>query len=373
LPIEAWASAAANATKFAAQAVSRRSSPLDIAEDFAEFARVATLREKPTWAHEAREVRVWPIARLLDYSAPSATASVPTLVLPPQAGHASSIVDYGRDQSQMMTLRDGGLDNLYAMDWLPATAETADCSISEYVAVLADAVQSLGGRVNLVGDCQGGWLAVIYTALHPDQVNTITIGGAPIDTHVGESGIQEWTKLFARRNELTFYEGLVKLGGGLQRGKNQLRGFKMLEPGAEIDRMMGLLANIHDPDYVARHIDFTNWFEWTQDVPGAFYLWIIEHLFIHNELARGVLVVDGAQVDLSVIDCPIFLLAGTKDHITPADQVWALADLVSTPAEHVSRDLVDAGHLGLFMGRAALVGHWKPIAQRVRTHSERVD
>ena len=156
-----------------------------------------------------------------------------------------------------------------------------------------------------------------------------------------------------------------------QRGKSQLRGFKLLEPGAEIERLMGLLANIHDPDYVTRHIDFTNWFEWTQDLPGAFYLWIIEHLFVHNELARGVLVVDGRQVNLSAIDCPIFLLAGTKDHITPPEQVWALADLVSTPAEHISRELVDAGHLGLFMGRAALAEHWRPIAERVRTYSER--
>jgi len=23
----------------------------------------------------------------------------------------------------------------------------------------------------------------------------------------------------------------------------------------------------------------------TQDLPGAFYLWIIEHLFVHNEMA----------------------------------------------------------------------------------------
>ncbi|WP_396909214.1 alpha/beta fold hydrolase [Mycolicibacterium sp.] len=372
-PVEAWTSAAAAATKYAAQAVSRRSSPLDIAEDFAEFARVVTLREKPTWAHDSREVRVWPLARLLDYSTAAPTAAVPTLVLPPQAGHASSVVDYGRTQSQMMTLRDGGLDNLYAMDWCPATAETADCSIEDYLTVLEEVVESLGGRVNLVGDCQGGWLAVIYAGLHPDHVNTITIGGAPIDTHAGESGIQEWTRLLARRNELTFYEALVRLGGGVQRGKSQLRGFKLLEPGAEIGRVMDLMANIHDPDYVTRHIDFTNWFEWTQDVPGAFYLWIIEHLFVHNELARGELVIGGARVDLSVIDCPLFLLAGTKDHITPAEQVWALADLVSTPAEHVSRELVDAGHLGLFMGRAALADHWRPIAQRVRSHSERVD
>jgi poly(3-hydroxybutyrate) depolymerase len=371
-PFEAWTSAAANASKYVAEVVSRRSSPLDIAEDLAEFARVVTLREKPTWAHEHREVRAWPIARLLDYSAPSPTASVPTVVLPPQAGHASSIVDYGLDQSQMMTLRDGGLDSLYAVDWLPASAETANSSIEEYIAVLGEVVGSLGGRVNLVGDCQGGWLAVIYAGLHPDQVNTIAIGGAPVDTHAGESGIQEWTRFFARRNELTFYETLVKLGGGVQRGTSQLSGFKLLEPGAELGRMMGLLANIHDADYVTRHIDFTNWFEWTQDVPGAFYLWIIEHLFIKNELARGELVVGGRPVDLSAIGCPIFLLAGTKDHITPAEQVWALADLVSTPTEHISRELVEAGHLGLFMGRAALAEHWKPIAERVRTHSESV-
>jgi hypothetical protein len=103
-----WASIAAGATEYAARAAVRKCTPLDMAEDLAESARVATLRETPTWAHDAPEVRGWPVARLLDYSAPSGTTGVPTLVLPPQAGHASSIVDDGRDQSQMMTLRNGG-------------------------------------------------------------------------------------------------------------------------------------------------------------------------------------------------------------------------------------------------------------------------
>ena len=159
----------------------------------------------------------------------------------------------------------------------------------------------------------------------------------------GITVVPTWTRLLARRNELAVYRTIVRVGGGVQRGKHQLTGFKLLEPGAPLERLTGLLANIHDPDYVTRHIDFTNWFEWTQDLPGAFYLWIIEHLFVHNELARGVLVVDGRQVNLSAVDCAIFLLAGIKDHITPPEQVWALADLVSTPAEHISRELVDAG------------------------------
>ncbi len=153
--------------------------------------------------------------------------------------------------------------------------------------------------MNLVGDCQGGWLAVVYAGLHPDQVNTLTIGGAPIDTHAASPASRNGLDSSRGARNSLLYRALVKAGGGLQLGKSQLRGFKLLEPGAEMERLMGLLANIHDPEYVTRHIDFTNWFEWTQDLPGAFYLWIIEHLFIHNELARGELVVGDTQVNLS--------------------------------------------------------------------------
>ena len=48
------------------------------------------------------------------------------------------------------------------------------------------AVEHAGGSVNLIGDCQGGWLATIYAALRPGRINTLTIAGAPIDFHCGE-------------------------------------------------------------------------------------------------------------------------------------------------------------------------------------------
>ncbi|MDT7662242.1 MAG: poly(3-hydroxybutyrate) depolymerase, partial [Pseudonocardiales bacterium] len=102
------------------------------------------------------------------------------------------------------------------------------------------------------------------------------------------------------------------------------------------------------------------------DVPGAFYLWIIEHLYQNNELAAGTLTVSGQRVDLGRIDCPLFMIAGSTDHITPPEQVWALAERVATPAGSVHRELVDAGHLGLFMGRRPLREHWAPIMRRVR-------
>lgn len=355
--------------------------PLQVTDDLLAWWELRTTRERPRWAHPAPVVRQWPLARLRDYSSEppehaDKTAQVPTLVLPPQAGHDSCIVDFAPGQSQLLTLREAGLYRLYCLDWAGATDETAGCSVADYLALLADTVELLGGRVNLVGDCQGGWLAVIYAALHPEQVNTLTIAGAPVDCHAGGSAIQDWTGLFGRAGSLggpgplAPYQAMVALGGGVQSGANQLLGFKLLEPAAEWQRELALLGHIRDPEYVARHVEFTNWFEWVQDIPGAFYLWIIEHLFQRNELAEGTLVISGRRVDLGRIECPLFLIAGRTDHITPPEQVWALAERAGTPAEAVHRELVDAGHLGLFMGRGTLREHWAPIMARVRDLSD---
>lgn len=63
--------------------------------------------------------------------------------------------------------------------------------------------------------------------------------------------------------------------------------------------------------------------------PGAFICGSSSTNIPQPTQACGELVIGGPGRLLSVIDCPLFLLAGTKDHITPAEQVWALADLVS--------------------------------------------
>ncbi|HMA46601.1 MAG TPA: hypothetical protein VKP11_05290 [Frankiaceae bacterium] len=100
-------------------------------------------------------------------------------------------------------------------------------------------------------------------------------------------------------------------------------------------------------------------------------MWIIEHLFQANALVRGTLEVGGRRVDLGAIDCPLYLMAGEKDHITPPDQVYALADHASTPPDQVVRHLTTGGHLGLFMGHEALRGHWPPILADVHARSRR--
>jgi poly(3-hydroxyalkanoate) synthetase len=90
---------------------------------------------------------------------------------------------------------------------------------------------------------------------------------------------------------------------------------------------------------------------------------------LHNRLIKGELEVQGAPVDLSRIRVPLQLLAGAADHITPPDQVYATADVVSTPRSQVAKFLSTGGHLGLFMGHEALREHWPPLLARVLRRS----
>ena len=270
----------------------------------------------------------------------------------------------------MQTILAAGLERLYALDWIGVTQETKDATITDYLAEVHAAVQKAGGRgrVNLVGDCQGGWLAAIYAALHPERVNTLTIAGAPIDFHAGGAVIHESVEALSD-DDLSFFRALVRQGNGVLKGEFLLGGFIVIKPENEVGKQLQLLAHVRDAGHVERYRAFEDWFKHTQDIAGPFYLWLVEHLFRDNELIGGTLRIGDDAVDLGRIDCPVNLLAGATDHITPPEQVFALADAVSTPAERITRRTTSGGHLGLFMGTEALRDHWPVVMASVLEHS----
>jgi poly(3-hydroxyalkanoate) synthetase len=363
--IEGWETVVTGAVDCIAAALTRGPWTLDIAR----WLEVTTRREHPSWTTPHELVFEAPVARLRDFSTSSSSRIVPTLVLPPQAGHDSSIVDYSAEQSQMGAILEAGLERALSLDWLGATAATANATIDDYLEVIDRSIEHAGGRVNLIGDCQGGWLAAIYAALHPERVNTLTLAGAPIDFHAGEPVVHEVLRRLAPGGDLRFFERLVAFDGGVLKGEHMLAGFVMIQPAAEISRQIDLLLHIEDEAHVARYREFEDWFKHTQDIPGEFYLWIVRHLFRDNALVSGSLRVRGQRVQLPNIDMPLNLLAGATDHITPPDQVFAIADYASTPEPLVVRHVSTGGHLGLFMGHEALGEHWPPILAGVLEHS----
>jgi poly(3-hydroxyalkanoate) synthetase len=104
-----------------------------------------------------------------DYSAPEAKG-IPTIVVAPYAGHSAVIADYYKGQSLVETLLANGLDRVLLTDWKSATVDMKDLEIDQYLAELNVCVDDLGGRVNLIGLCQGGWMSAMYAARFPGKV-----------------------------------------------------------------------------------------------------------------------------------------------------------------------------------------------------------
>ncbi|WP_238361338.1 alpha/beta fold hydrolase [Burkholderia thailandensis] len=299
---------------------------------------------------------------LRDYSAPGATG-VPTIVDAPYAGHTAMIADYHKGQSLIETLLANGLDRVFLTDWKSATIDMKDLEIDQYLAELNVCIDDLGGRVNLVGLCQGGWMSAMYAARFPQKVRSLVLAGSPIDTDAGDGSV----KTMAHTYPTSFYEELVTLGGGLMRGSFMLAGWKNMHPDEHyISQHIDLYEHIDDPAYLRKEEAFESWYENPIDLPGRWYLQAIVQLFKENRLAKGTFVGLGRRLNLRDITCPVYLLAGEADDITTQEQVFNAQTYLGTPKERVERQLVPGGHIGLFMGARTLKDTWPGIAQWIK-------
>ncbi|MGO9017827.1 MAG: alpha/beta fold hydrolase [Syntrophobacteraceae bacterium] len=331
----------------------------------AESCRVPTT---PEFATSHRVIGESPAYRLLEFA--SNPYSIPTLILPPQAGHSSAVCDLSRENSLIGTLLDNGIKSLYAIDWKPATRELANESLDDLISMTGQCISTVGRPVNLIGLCQGGWQAAIYASLFPSDIKTLTVAGAPIDAHVGGGKIQRALQF----TPLSFFRTLVDANGGTYPGQMQLLAFKLMNP---YERFWGdylkLFSGYGDFGFVTRNHIFSNWYEHVQDLPGRWFLEIVEGLFYKNDLCKNKLTILGRQVNLSEIVCPVIMVAGTTDDITLPEQVFALAGCVSTAERFQHRFQVDSGHIGLFMGSVALREVWPEVARLLVEYHERSD
>jgi poly(3-hydroxybutyrate) depolymerase len=313
----------------------------------------------PKWATKNRVLRNLDTMLLRDFSRPGATGT-PVLVDAPYAGHSSTIADFAKGQSLAETLMTSGLSRVLVTDWKSASRKMRDYDIDRYLSDLDRAVEAIGGRVHLVGLCQGGWMAAMYACLHREKVASLVLAGSPIDTNAGDGPI----KRLAHATPMRVYEEMVAAGGGRMLGQFMLAGWKDMHPGEQyLGKFIDLYAHIEDRNYIDRTERFERWYENPIDMPGAFYLQAIRELFKENRFARGEFVALGKTLSLKTVICPVFLLAGREDDITTPEQVFAAEHLVGTSPERIRKSLVPGGHIGLFMGRKTLETAWPKIAR----------
>jgi len=333
--------------------------------DTALWAHETTNRKPPQWNSRNKVVLASPFALLRDFSVGDDDV-VPTLLFPPLAGHASCIIDK-KGQSQVQLCLKMGLTRLYSFDWLSCTKaakDTTEADRLDFITRAVDLIAGPDGTVNIVGNCQGGWEAALWAAMHPERVNTLIVAGAPIDTSAGSSLAQKLMPILIPRGNMALYRAMVAVNGGIVPGINMVMGFIAMHPITHVAEHLKVYGHVHDRDYLDHFNDFYDWYLYPVNLPGRLYLWAVEHLFVKNEMFKGELEVTGQAVSLSSITCPVFLLGGEEDDITPWQQVHNMRYAVGSSL--VRWYLAPGGHIGLFIGRQSQAEYWTPILAQVR-------
>lgn len=332
---------------------------------YVEVVEEINLPPEPTWATNNKVISNLNTMRLRDFSLADTTSTEPPVLIDaPYAGHSSTIADYNKGQSLVETIQAAGLGRVLVTDWKGATQAMKNFDIDKYLADIDLVVDQLGGFVNLVGLCQGGWMSAMYTACYPQKVQSLVLAGAPIDTDAGNGAIKE----IAHSLPFSFYQEMVDVGNGLMPGKMMLAGWKEMNAEEQyLGKYIDLYNHIEDKNYIERTEYFERWYENPIDLPGAYYLQVIQQLFKENRFAKGEIIGLGKRLSLKNITCPVYLLAGKDDEITTREQVFDAEKYLGTSKERIVKKLAPGGHIGLFMGSKTLAEYWPGIGRWIKT------
>jgi len=314
----------------------------------------------PDWTTPNKVMLQLTSMRLRDFSC--GNAGEPVLVCAPFALHRALVADFAPGHSIVEALHGGGIERIFLTDWCSATPQMRHLTIDNYLADLNVAVDEIGPPVDLVGLCQGGWLALIYAARFPHKVRRLVLVGAPIDMRA-ESDL---SRLVCDLPALGFDE-LVRRGDGIVSGRHMIQLWSNALVPQDLDALLARALTCEVDECAKYRERFRRWDEAPLDLPGAYYLEVVNWIFRENRIAEDRFVALGRTVRLVDVTSPLFLLTAANDEVVPPPQTLGVASLVGTRAAAVEKATEPCAHLGLFMGAEALNRSWQRIARWLAT------
>ena len=312
----------------------------------------------PEWTTPHRVALQLKTVQLRDFA--TSSKDPPCLLCTPFALHGSTLSDLATGHSLVAALREAGVTNLFVTDWHSASHDMRFRGIDDYLADLNVLVDEIGAPVDLIGLCQGGWMALVYAARFPGKVRKLVLAAAPVDTKAAPSVLST----LADGTAMEVFREVVRLGDGLVLGNKVL---KLWGPGTvEAEEIRQLLESEEAHGSLAftrLEAAFRDWYAWTVDLPGPYFLETVEKLYKRNEIADGTFVALGKPIDLRNIETPLFLLAAGRDELVTPPQLFAVERLVGTPPDELRKLTADCRHLGLFMGKRVLCEVWPGIVE----------
>ena len=286
--------------------------------------------------------------------------STPALLCAPFALHSAAVTDLAPGHSLVAALRAAGLRRLFVTDWRPAHGDMRFRGIDDYLADLNVLVDEIGGPVDLIGLCQGGWMALVYAARFPAKVRKLVLAGAPVDITAAPSALSD----LANTTPLQVFHELLRIGDGIVPGPKVLKFWGVESVAAEdVRETLQTDEKIGSAGFNRLEELFRAWYAWTVDLPGTYFLEVVDKLYKHNEIATGAFAVLGRQVNLSAVRAPTFLLAARDDELVAPPQLFAAEHLLGTPALNIGKAIAPGHHISLFAGKTILDEVWPDIVR----------
>ncbi len=286
----------------------------------------------------------------------------PYIIVDPRAGHGSGIGGFKNESEVGVALHAG--HPVYFCIF--TTQPTPNQTLADVTRAEADFVREVRRRHPrspkpvIIGNCQGGWAAMLLAASNPDLTGPVVVNGAPLSYWAGTRGKNPMRYVGGMLGGVTPALLMADLGNGRFDGANLVLNFENLNPGNSLwEKYYDVFADVEGQ--AERYLDFERWWSGFYFMNESEIRWIVENLFVGNQLAHG-----GAQldprlhIDLRNIRAPIIVFASHGDNITPPPQAlnW-ISDLYSSVQEIKARgqrivytihDKV--GHLGIFVSSA---------------------
>jgi pimeloyl-ACP methyl ester carboxylesterase len=301
----------------------------------------------------------------------------PYLLIDPRAGHGPGIGGF-KDDSQVGVAMQAGHPVYFVLfyrDPEPGQTLLDVCSAEQQFVRKVRELHPDSKKPAIIGNCQGGWAAMMLASSSPEDTGPIVINGAPMSYWGGAWSEGEVNNPMRYSGGMLGGSWLASLTADMGNGKFDgawlVQNFENLNPANSIwDKYYNLYANADTEP--PRFLEFERWW-------GGYYLmnreeieWITGNLFVGNKLWGGdVKSAAGTAFDLRDIKSPIILFASMGDNITPPQQAFNwVADLYGSTEEIKARGQVivglthkSIGHLGIFVsGKVAKKEHTQIVS-----------
>ncbi len=109
--------------------------------------------------------------------------------------------------------------------------------------------------------------------------------------------------------------------GGLMKGKDLAMTFSFLRPN---DLVWNYVVGNYLKGETPPPFDLLYWNSDSTNLPGPYYAWYLRNTYLENKLTKpGQATVCGEQIDLNLVDIPVYIYGSREDHIVPIGGAYA--------------------------------------------------